>query len=112
MFINDKQSTGRISRVVEIIPLSLEWTCIKSLFEPISSIHLRIKALLSDYYMTLLKLLNVKFADLDKERPLSFPLVRPLPIPYLHDWRKMEVCLINYNKGEDDDGCFRFCNIL
>ena len=31
------------------------------------------------------------------------PLVRPLPIPHLHDWRKMEVCLINFNKGEDDE---------
>jgi hypothetical protein len=31
------------------------------------------------------------------------PLGRPLPIPHLHDWRKMEVCLINFNKGEDDE---------
>jgi hypothetical protein len=30
--------------------------------------------------------------------------VRPLPIPHLHDWRKMEVCLINFNKGEDNEG--------
>ena len=22
---------------------------------------------------------------------------------HLHDWGKMEVCLINYNKGEDDE---------
>jgi len=22
------------------------------------------------------------------------------------------VCLINFNKGEDDDGCLTFCNIL
>jgi hypothetical protein len=36
--------------------------------------------------------------------------VRPLPIPHLHDWRKMEVCLINFNKGEDDEGCLKFCN--
>jgi hypothetical protein len=42
--------------------------------------------------------------DLDKERPF--------PIPHLHDWRKMEVCLINLNKGEDDKGCLKFCNIL
>jgi hypothetical protein len=41
--------------------------------------------------------------DLDKERPMAIPLVRPLPIPHLHYWRKMEVCLINLNKGEDDD---------
>jgi len=37
--------------------------------------------------------------------------VRPLPIPHLHDWRKMEVCLINFNKGENDEGCLKFCNI-
>jgi hypothetical protein len=24
--------------------------------------------------------------------------VRPLPIPQLHDWRKMGLCLINFNK--------------
>jgi hypothetical protein len=30
-----------------------------------------------------------------------------LPIPHLHDWRKMEVCLINFNKGEDDEGMFK-----
>jgi hypothetical protein len=30
--------------------------------------------------------------------------VRPLPISHLHDWRKMEVCLINFNKGKDDEG--------
>jgi len=33
--------------------------------------------------------------------------VRPLPIHHLHDWRKMEVCLINLNKGEDDEGVFK-----
>jgi hypothetical protein len=38
--------------------------------------------------------------------------VRPLPIPHLHDWRKMEVCLINFNKDESDEGCLKFCNIL
>jgi hypothetical protein len=38
--------------------------------------------------------------------------MRLLPIPHLHDWRKMEVCLINSNKGEDDDGCLKFYNIL
>jgi hypothetical protein len=31
--------------------------------------------------------------DLDKERRLAIPLVRPLPMPHLHDWRKMDVCL-------------------
>ena len=31
--------------------------------------------------------------DLDKERRLAIPLVRPLPKPHLHDWRKMDVCL-------------------
>jgi len=24
----------------------------------------------------------------------------------------MEVCLINFNKGKDDEGCLKFCNIL
>jgi hypothetical protein len=24
--------------------------------------------------------------------------VRPFPIPHVHDWRKMQVCLINFNK--------------
>jgi hypothetical protein len=38
--------------------------------------------------------------------------VRPLPIPHLHDWGKMEVCLINFNKGKDDEGCLKFYNIL
>jgi hypothetical protein len=42
--------------------------------------------------------------DLDKERPLANPLVRPLPIPHLYDRRKMELCLINFNKGKDDEG--------
>jgi hypothetical protein len=35
--------------------------------------------------------------------------VRPLPIPHIHYWRKMEACLINFNKGKDDEGCL---NIL
>jgi hypothetical protein len=30
----------------------------------------------------------------------------PLPIFHLHDWRKMEVCLVNFNKGEDDERWF------
>jgi hypothetical protein len=38
--------------------------------------------------------------DLDKERPYAIPLVRLLPIPHLHDWGKMGVYLINFNKGE------------
>ena len=48
----------------------------------------------------------------DKERPQVIPLVRPLPIAHLHDWRKMQVCLINFNKGEDDERCLKFWNIL
>jgi hypothetical protein len=28
--------------------------------------------------------------DLDKERPYANPLVKPLPIPHLHDWKMME----------------------
>jgi hypothetical protein len=50
--------------------------------------------------------------DLDKERPYANPLVRPLPIFHLHDWRKIKVCLINFNKGEDDEECLKFCNNL
>jgi hypothetical protein len=44
--------------------------------------------------------------------PRLNPLVRPLPIPHLHDWRKMEACLINFNKGKEDEGCLKFYNIL
>ena len=50
--------------------------------------------------------------ELDKSMVYAIPLVRPLPIPLLHDRMKMEVCFINFNKGEDDEGCFKFCNIL
>jgi hypothetical protein len=53
--------------------------------------------------------------DLDKDRPYSIPpLVRPLQIPHqhLHDWGKIQVCLIKFNKGENDEGCLKFCNIL
>jgi hypothetical protein len=50
--------------------------------------------------------------DLDKEMPYAIPLVRLLTISHLHDWRKMGVYLINFNKGEDDEGCLIFCNIL
>jgi hypothetical protein len=39
-------------------------------------------------------------------------LTMVFPIPHLHDWRKMEVCLNNFNKGKDDEGCLKFCNIL
>ena len=49
---------------------------------------------------------------LDKERPYAIPIVRPLPIPHLHNWGEMEVCLINFNKDEDDEGCLKFCIIL
>ena len=49
--------------------------------------------------------------DLDKERPQAIPLVRPLVIPHLHDWSKMELCLINFNKVENDERCLKFCNI-
>jgi hypothetical protein len=56
--------------------------------------------------------LRTTSADLDKERPYAIPLVRLLTIPHLHDWRKMGIYLINFNKGEDDEGCLKFCNIL
>ena len=46
-------------------------------------------------------------SDLDQGRPYAIPLVRPLPIHHLDDWRKMEVCLIHLNKGEDDEGVFK-----
>jgi hypothetical protein len=38
--------------------------------------------------------------------------VRLLPSPHHHDWRKMEVGLINFNKEKDDEGCLKFCSIL
>ena len=38
-----------------------------------------------------------------KRGPRLFHFVRPLPIPQLHHWKKMEVCLINFNKGEDGE---------
>jgi hypothetical protein len=44
-------------------------------------------------------------------RTYAITLVRLLPIPLLHDWRKMEVCK-TFNKGENDEGCLKFCNIL
>jgi hypothetical protein len=58
-------------------------------------------------------------SDLDKEAlgystceaPPNSPPVRPLLIPHLHEWRQ-EVYLINFNKGEDDEGCLKFCNIF
>ena len=50
--------------------------------------------------------------DLDIEKPQVIPLVRPLTISHLHDWKKMGVCLINFNKGEDDEVCLKFYNIL
>ena len=34
----------------------------------------------------------------DRERAYAIPCVRPLPISHLHDWRKMEGCLINFSK--------------
>jgi hypothetical protein len=48
--------------------------------------------------------------DLDKERPQAISLGFSHSLP--HDYRKIEDCLINMNKGEDDDGCLKFCNIL
>jgi hypothetical protein len=49
--------------------------------------------------------------DLDKVRPYAIPLVMPLLIPHLHEWRQ-EVCLINFNKGEDNEGYLKFCTTL
>ena len=31
---------------------------------------------------------------------IKSPLVRPFLIPHLHDWSKMEVCLINCTTGD------------
>jgi len=59
-------------------------------------------------WFSLLILLLLAVSDLDKERPYTIPLVRPLPIPHLHNWRKMKVCLINFNKVEDDERCLKF----
>ena len=50
--------------------------------------------------------------DLDKEGSQANPVVRPLLIPHLHDWRKMGACLINFNKGKYDEECLKFYNIL
>ena len=50
--------------------------------------------------------------ELDKESTEAIPPMRPLPILHLHDRKKMDVCLINLNKGEDDKGCLKCCNIL
>jgi hypothetical protein len=48
-----------------------------------------------------------------KREALGYSTCEALPpIPHLHHWRKMEVCLINFNKGEDDEGCLKICNIL
>jgi hypothetical protein len=47
--------------------------------------------------------------DLDKERPSAIPLVRPLPISHLHTWRRMDVFLINFNKGEEAERCLQSC---
>jgi hypothetical protein len=51
--------------------------------------------------------------DLDKERPYDIPLVRPPPNspPSLPE-EDESVFLINFNKGEDDEGCLKFGNIL
>jgi hypothetical protein len=65
---------------------------------------------LCDKYHVSRNLKRNQFAvpDVDKERPYAIPPVKPLPIPNLHDWRKIEVCLINFNKGKDDEGCLEF----
>jgi hypothetical protein len=55
--------------------------------------------------------------ELDNSAKVAFSIfqsmkrIQPLPIPHLHEWRQ-EVCLINFNKGEDDERCLKFCNIL
>ena len=49
---------------------------------------------------------------LDKERLQAIPHMRPLSIDHIHDWRRMKAYLVNCNKGEDDEGCLKFCNIL
>jgi hypothetical protein len=38
--------------------------------------------------------------------------MRPLSIDHIHDWRRMKAYLVNCNKGEDDEGYLKFCNIL
>lgn len=43
-------------------------------------------------------------SDIDKERPL--------PIPHFQNWGKTEVCLVNFNKGGDDEGCLKLGNML
>jgi len=47
----------------------------------------------------------------DLERNVLGYFARPHPIPN-HQEGKMEECLINFNKVEDNEGCLKFCNIL
>jgi hypothetical protein len=49
---------------------------------------------------------------LDKSSAYAISLVRPHPISVLHDWLMMELSFINLNKGKDDEGYIKFCNIL
>jgi len=51
-------------------------------------------------------------AGFKKRETLDYSTCEALQIPHLQDWKKMEVCLINFNKGEDDEGSLKLCNIL
>ena len=74
--------------------------------------HKPMRLRFKSHYETIKMLGSQAVADLDKERPYDNPLVRSIQIPHLHDWKKMSVCLINFNKGKYDEGCLKFCNIL
>jgi hypothetical protein len=43
-------------------------------------------------------------AGFRKREILGYSICEAPPNSHLHDWRKMEVCSINLNKGEDDKG--------
>ena len=74
--------------------------------------YFRLLAYCMLYFAYSVKILLEAVPNFDKERPQAIPLVGPLPIPHIHDCRKMQVYLINFNKGEDNEGCLKFCNIL
>jgi hypothetical protein len=46
-------------------------------------------------------------SDLDKERPYVIPLVRHLSQYHTFRTGGRWKCLINLNKGEDDEGCLK-----
>lgn len=67
----------------------------------------------SGFFKTIFPLYSLlSVPDLEKEKPYANPLARPPPNfpPSLE--RDGSVCLIDFNKGNDDDGCLKICNIM